>query len=99
MDVTSKYHIASAGAANAEDCPGGRECLLVVIGSSTYDLDLIHAGKQLAEALYAPWIVVSVQSSTFNFLPDRDCDRRREVVRIAETLGADAVVLHGVSVA
>jgi two-component system sensor histidine kinase KdpD len=96
MDVSSKYHIAPA-AANAEDCPSGRECLLVVLGSSTYDLDLIHAGKALAEALYAPWIVVDVQSPGVNILPDQDLDRRRELARIAETLGAEAVMLHGMS--
>jgi two-component system sensor histidine kinase KdpD len=99
MDVTSKYQIASAVAANAEDCRGRPECLLLVLGSSSYDLDLIHAGKQLAEALNAPWIVICVQSPGVNILPDPDIDRRRELTRIAETLGAEAVTLQGMSVA
>src|ERR1019366_7206391 len=71
MDVTSKYKIAGGSAANAEDCAG----------SSEYDLDLIHAGKRLAEALHAVWTVVNVETSTFRFLPDRDRDRRLEFVR------------------
>ena len=95
MDVTSKYKIASGSAANAEDCAGARDCLLVVIGSSEYDLDLIHAGKRLAEALHAVWTVVNVETSTFRFLPDRDRDRRLEFVRIADSLGAEGVTLHG----
>jgi two-component system sensor histidine kinase KdpD len=99
MDVISRYRIASAASANAENCPGSSECLLVVLGSSTYDLDLIHAGKQLAETLYAPWIVVCVQNPGRRILPDQDRDRRRELARIAETLGAEAVTLHGMSAA
>jgi two-component system, OmpR family, sensor histidine kinase KdpD len=95
MDVTSKYQIASMGAANAEECAGARDCLLVVIGSSEYDLDLIHAGKRLAEALHAVWTVINVETSNFRFLPDRDRDRRLEIARIAESLGAEAVTLHG----
>ncbi|HWW21200.1 MAG TPA: DUF4118 domain-containing protein [Steroidobacteraceae bacterium] len=96
MDVTSKYHVASASAANAENRPSRPECLLVVLGSSTYDLDLIHAGKQLAEALYAPWIVVCVQSPGLRILPDHERDRRA-LVGIAEALGAEAATLHGMS--
>jgi len=99
MDVTSKYDIAAGSAANAEDCAVARDCLLVVIGSSGYDLDLIDAGKRLAEALHAVWTVVNVQTSSFRFMPDRDRDRRLEIVRIAESLGAEAVTLHGASAA
>ncbi|MFI4865681.1 MAG: ATP-binding protein [Steroidobacterales bacterium] len=99
MDVTSKYGIAGTRAANGEDRARGRDCLLVVIGSSEYDLDLIHAGKRLAEALNAVWTVVNVETSNFRFLPDRDRDRRLEIARIAESLGAEAVTLHGDSAA
>jgi len=99
MDVTSKYAIAVDNAANAEECGGTHDYLLVVIGSSEYDLDLIHAGKRLAEALRAAWTVVNVETSTFSFLPDNGHDRRLEIVRIAESLGAESVTLHGASAA
>jgi two-component system, OmpR family, sensor histidine kinase KdpD len=99
MDVSSRYDIAATRAANAEDCALVRDCLLVVIGSSGYDLDLIHAGKRLAEALDAVWAVVDVQTSSFRFMPDRDRARRLEILRIAASLGAEAVTLHGASAA
>jgi two-component system, OmpR family, sensor histidine kinase KdpD len=99
MDVALKYEIASLRVVNGEDRADARECLLVVIGSSEYDLDLIHAGKRLAEALNAVWTVVDVETSNFRFLPDQDRDRRLEIARIAESLGAEAVTLHGDSAA
>jgi two-component system, OmpR family, sensor histidine kinase KdpD len=97
MQVTSRYQIAGGSAANAEDCVGAGDCLLVVIGSSEYDLDLIRAGKRLAEALHAVWAVVNVETSAFSFVADRDRDRDRrlEIVRIAESHGAEGVTLHG----
>jgi two-component system, OmpR family, sensor histidine kinase KdpD len=95
MDATAKYQIDGNSAANAGDCMPARDCLLVVIGSSEYDLDLIRAGKRLAEALHAVWAVVNVETSAFRFVPDRDRDRRVEIVQIAESLGAEGVTLHG----
>jgi two-component system sensor histidine kinase KdpD len=99
MDVTSNYEITSPSAADDADCAGARDCLLVVIGSSEYDIDLIHAGKRLAEALHVVWTVINVETSNFRFLPDRDRDRRHDIARIAESLGAEAVNLHGESAA
>jgi two-component system sensor histidine kinase KdpD len=95
MDVTSQYHIAAGRAANASDGAAARNCLLVLIGSSGYDIDLIHAGKRMAEAAHAVWAVVDVETSRFRFMPDRDRARRLEILRIAESLGAEAVTLHG----
>jgi two-component system, OmpR family, sensor histidine kinase KdpD len=80
----------------------GREAgehLIVVIGSSACDLDLIHAGRRLAEALRATWTVVNVVTSGFSLVPDHDRDRRLEILRIAESVGAEGVTLHGGSAA
>src|ERR1700683_4179941 len=99
MDVTSQYDIAAGRAANASDGAAPRDCLLVLIGSSGYDIDLIHAGKRLAEAVHAVWAVVDVETSRFRFMPDRDRARRLEILRIAESLGAEAVTLHGATAA
>jgi two-component system sensor histidine kinase KdpD len=99
MDVTSQYDIAAGRAANASDGAAARDCMLVLIGSSGYDIDLIHAGKRLAEAVHAVWAVVDVETSRFRFMPDRDRARRLEILRIAESLGAEAVTLHGATAA
>jgi two-component system sensor histidine kinase KdpD len=99
MDVTSQYDIAAGAAANASEGAAARDCLLVLIGASGYDIDLIHAGKRLAEAVHAVWAAVDVQTSRFRFTPDRDRARRVEILRIAESLGAEAVTLHGTTVA
>ncbi len=99
-DVPSSYGASATAAANAEGAAGtARACLLVMLGSSEYDLDLIHASQRLSAALEMDWTVVCVQPSSFRFLPDRDHDRRIEVMRIAESLGGEAVLLHGASVA
>jgi two-component system, OmpR family, sensor histidine kinase KdpD len=98
-DVILTYGFTAGNAANTGDFAVERHFVLVVIGSSGYDLDLIYAGKRLAEALRATWTVVNVQTSAFRFMPDRDRDRRLEIARIAESLGAEAVTLHGASAA
>jgi two-component system sensor histidine kinase KdpD len=99
MNLASKIDIAIDTAANSEPYQGNREHLLVVMSSSEYDLDLIHAGRRLAEALRAAWTVVNMQTSAFRLMPDRRQDRRLEIARIAETLGAESVTLHGASAA
>jgi two-component system, OmpR family, sensor histidine kinase KdpD len=99
MDAASKYALIAGGTANTEDCAAWRDCLVVVIGWSGYDLDLIHAARRLAKAMSAIWTVVDVQTSTFRFIPDSDRDRRLEIARIAESLGAEAVTIHGASMA
>jgi len=101
-DVPSKYGVQAASAANADGTPPmPRECLLVIPGSSEYDLDLVHASQRLAAALDADWVVVFVEASTLRFLlnRNREHDRRLEIIRIAESLGGAAVVLHGAVVA
>jgi two-component system sensor histidine kinase KdpD len=97
-EVPASHGASATAAANADGAAGStRGCLLVMLGSSEYDLDLIHASQRLAAGLDMDWTVVCVQPSTFRFLPDQDRDRRLEVMRIAESLGGDSVVLHGAS--
>jgi two-component system sensor histidine kinase KdpD len=99
-DVPSSYGASATAAANADGAASpARACLLVMLGSSEYDLDLIYASQRLATGLDMDWTVVCVQPSTFRFFPDHDRDRRLEVMRIAESLGGHSVVLHGGSAA
>jgi two-component system, OmpR family, sensor histidine kinase KdpD len=99
-DATSEYDGADVPLAEAlGQAPATRPRLLVLPSSSEYDLDLLHVAQRLAAALDADWTVVHVQTSSFRFLPDRDRDRRSEITRMAESLGGEAVVLHGTSAA
>lgn len=74
-----------------------RDSLLVAIGPGADDLELIHAGKRLAEGLHAAWMVVEVRTSTFRVAPDRDRDRSLKILALAASLGAETVTLHGSS--
>ncbi|MGB0128654.1 MAG: sensor histidine kinase KdpD, partial [Rhodocyclaceae bacterium] len=75
------------------------ECILVALGPGSEGEDLLRAGKRLAAALHAPWIVVFVETPDLLRLPEADRNRRIAWLRMAETLGADAVTLGGASVA
>jgi two-component system, OmpR family, sensor histidine kinase KdpD len=99
-DVPSEYSVQWGSARNAEGTPHiPCSCLLVVPGSNENDLDLIHAGRRLAGALDVDWTVLFVQPSMVRFMPNSDRDRRSEMIRITESLGGVAVVLHGAAAA
>ena len=94
--MPSKYGIDGASAANADGFRREpRASLLIVPGSSDSDLDLIHAGQRLAAALDVDWTVVFVRGPSFRLLPDRDRNRRLDIIRIVESLGGDTVMLNG----
>ncbi len=75
------------------------ERVLVGIGPSSDDHALIRAGKRLATALHAPWIVVFVETPALIRLPEAERNRRIESLRLAEQLGAETVTLGGAAVA
>lgn len=75
------------------------ERVLVGIGPSSDDHALIRAGKRLATALHAPWIVVFVETPALIRLPDAERNRRIESLQLAERLGAETVTLGGAAVA
>ena len=74
------------------------ERLLVAIGPYEDAERLIRAGKRMATALHAPWIVVYVETPALLRLPEAERDRRIALLRLAESLGAEAVTLGGSSV-
>ena len=74
------------------------ERLLVAIGPDEQGERLIRAGKRLATALHAEWIVVYVETPSLLRLPESERDRRIALLRLAESLGAEPVTLGGSSV-
>jgi two-component system sensor histidine kinase KdpD len=73
------------------------ERLLVAIGPDDQAERLVRAGKRMATALHADWIVVYVETPDLLRLSEPDRDRRIALLRLAESLGAETVTLGGSS--
>jgi two-component system sensor histidine kinase KdpD len=71
------------------------ERVLVGIGPRSDGASLVRAGKRLAAALHAPWIVVYVETPDLIRLPETERNRRIAWLRFAEQLGAETVTLGG----
>ena len=74
------------------------ERLLVAVGPYEQAERLIRAGKRMAAALHAEWIVVYVETPELLRMAEAERDRRIALLRLAESLGAEAVTLGGSSV-
>ena len=74
------------------------ERLLVAVGPDEQSERLIRAGKRMATALHAHWIVVYVETPDLLRLSEEARNRRIALLRLAESLGAEAVTLGGSSV-
>src|SRR5882762_5643857 len=73
--------------------------VLVAVGPDEQAEQLVRAGKRMAEALDAHWTVVYVQKAALLRLSELQRNRRIEVLRLAESLGGEAVTLVGASAA
>jgi two-component system sensor histidine kinase KdpD len=69
--------------------------LLVAIGPDTQAEQLVRAGKRLADALRAKWTVVYVETPELLRLSAEQRNRRIDLLRLAESLGAETVTLDG----
>jgi two-component system sensor histidine kinase KdpD len=76
-----------------------RDRLIVAPGPDTQAEQLVRAGKRLADALDAEWTVLYVETPAMLKLSEAQRNRRIDVLRLAETLGADTVTLDGPSAA
>ena len=74
------------------------ERLLVAIGPDEQGERLVRAGKRMAAALHADWIVVYVETPDLLRLSQEKRNQRIALLRLAESLGAEAVTLSGRSV-
>ncbi|MBI4650732.1 sensor histidine kinase KdpD [Candidatus Desantisbacteria bacterium] len=70
---------------------------LVCISSSPTAIRLIRAGKRIASNLKVDWIVAYVEIPAF--LKEEDKKRISDMMRLAETLGAETATLSGQDVA
>src|SRR3989442_1284671 len=71
------------------------ERVLVCIGPSPASARLVRAGRRLAAQLEAPWVVAYVETPAQRSLGEADRARVAETLRLAESLGAEAVTLTG----
>ena len=76
-----------------------RDRLLVAVSPDDQAEQLVRFGKRFADALDAEWIVVSVETPSMLRLGEAQRNRRIAVLRLAESLGAEAVTLDGPSAA
>jgi two-component system sensor histidine kinase KdpD len=71
------------------------ERLLVAIGPDEQGERLVRAGKRMATSLHAEWIVAYVETPDLLRLSDEKRNERIALLRLAESLGAEAVTLSG----
>src|SRR6185437_10970545 len=74
-----------------------RERLLVAVGPDAQAERLVRAGKRLADRLDAEWLVVYVETPDLIRLPESERNRRIAILRLAVSLGAEAITLGGSS--
>lgn len=73
------------------------ERMLVCINEAPVARSLVRAGKRMAERSRLPWIVATVMTPRHEALPAETRAVTVEALRLAETLGAETVVLHAES--
>jgi two-component system sensor histidine kinase KdpD len=73
--------------------------VLVAIGPDDQAEQLVRAGKRMADALDAEWTVIYVETPALLRLSESERDRRVDLLRLAESLGAETVTLDGPSAA
>jgi two-component system, OmpR family, sensor histidine kinase KdpD len=87
-------------AAHGSPRPGlARERFLVAVAPDDQAEQLVRFGKRFADAMDAEWLVVSVETPPLLKLEEKARNRRIDVLRLAESLGAQTVTLDGPDVA
>jgi two-component system, OmpR family, sensor histidine kinase KdpD len=76
-----------------------RDRFLVAVAPDEQAEQLVRLGKRFADAMDAEWMVVSVETPAMLKLGERARNRRVDVLRLAESLGAETVTLDGPSAA
>ncbi len=72
-----------------------RDRVLVAIGPDEQAEQVVRAGKRIADRLDAQWTVVYVETPDLLRLAAPERDRRIDLLRLAESLGAETVTLDG----
>lgn len=76
-----------------------RDRILVAIGPDEQAEQIVRAGKRIADGLDAQWTVIYVETPNLLRLSAADRNRRVDLLRLAESLGAETVTLDGPSAA
>jgi len=76
-----------------------RDRVLVALGPDPQAEQLVRAGKRMADALDADWIAVYVETPALLRLSEKERNRRIDLLRLAESLGAETVTLDGTTAA
>jgi two-component system sensor histidine kinase KdpD len=76
-----------------------RDRFLIAVAPDGQAEQLVRFGKRFADALDAEWMVVSVETPALLRLSEQERNRRIDVLRLAESLGAETVTLDGPSAA
>ena len=71
--------------------------LLVCVNELPVAKKLVRTAKRMAERARMPWIAVNVHTPRTDSLSDEAKDRIAEALRLAESLGGEAVTLHAES--
>jgi len=76
-----------------------RDRFLIAVAPDEQAERLVRLGKRFAAALDAEWMVVSVETPRMLRLGEAARNRRIEILRLAESLGAQTITLDGPSAA
>lgn len=76
-----------------------RDRVLVAIGPDAQAEQVVRAGKRIADSLDAQWTAVYVETLELLRLSATERNRRIDLLRLAESLGAETVTLDGPSAA
>ncbi|HWJ18657.1 MAG TPA: sensor histidine kinase KdpD, partial [Geobacterales bacterium] len=71
-----------------------RDRFLIAVAPDDQAEQLVRFGKRFADALDAEWLVVAVETPDLLKLSERERNRRIDVLRLAESLGAETVTLN-----
>ena len=74
-----------------------RDRVLVALGPDAQAEQLVRAAKRIADALDADWTAVYVETPALLKLSETERNRRIDLLRLAESLGAETVTLDGPS--
>ena len=72
-----------------------RDRFLIAVTLNGQAEQLVRIGKRFADALDAEWLVVSVETPQLLKLSEGERNRRIDILRLAESLGAETVTLDG----
>src|SRR5690242_16259701 len=71
------------------------ERVLVCVSEDPASAALVRYAKRLADRLHAPWTALFIETPRYTRLSERERDRIADGLRLAESLGAEAITIPG----